>query len=538
LPSPSKPSIVGFALPAALVLFVVHAALLTGFWSDDAFITYRYAKHIALGLGAVFNPGERVEGYSNPLFTLLLAGIHRLVPDVMLFPLVARGVGMVSAALALVALAACPGTGVRAGIALGLLLTASSTSFALWSVGGLETSLYCLLIVAGFVLTLRRPRGAPSEVGLGLLLAAIALSRPEGVIPAAALFAGRFLDSETRGDWRGHATVAIAAAVPVAAYVGFRVAYFGNPLPNTYYAKRYPPDVAFLRGVSYLQTFFQRNGDLALYLPAVFAFRAAASRRIARLGSLLLALYLPFNLLVGGDWMDGHRFIAPLTPILYALVGLGWIGLSEWARDALGSRGGLTLARLAVPAGAATAWLMLAVPSIHLTHAERERPGMSVIPYFTVMSRVIGAATPPGWTIAAHDIGAVGWYGGTRVLDLLGLVDGEVARTLHGHDGARLVDLSVARRRPELVLLHYDNRRPPRVRWLPLDVPHFDSLYVLPRGLEYLPRSLRVRADVAAEFDRRLARIPESLRREVRALHEHLRKHQPDMRSVLVADPP
>src|SRR5438046_1501989 len=45
---------------------------------DDAFITYRYAENLARGLGLVYNPGERVEGYSNFLWTLMMAVVVKL----------------------------------------------------------------------------------------------------------------------------------------------------------------------------------------------------------------------------------------------------------------------------------------------------------------------------------------------------------------------------------------------------------------------------------------------------------------------------
>lgn len=40
---------------------------------DDAMISMRYARNLAEGYGLVWNPGERVEGYTNPLWTLWMA---------------------------------------------------------------------------------------------------------------------------------------------------------------------------------------------------------------------------------------------------------------------------------------------------------------------------------------------------------------------------------------------------------------------------------------------------------------------------------
>src|SRR5437773_1541112 len=69
-------------LPLALVLLT--AAHATAFWHltiDDAFISFRYARNLVQGYGLVFNPGEYVEGYTNFLWTLLMAGVVALGND-------------------------------------------------------------------------------------------------------------------------------------------------------------------------------------------------------------------------------------------------------------------------------------------------------------------------------------------------------------------------------------------------------------------------------------------------------------------------
>src|SRR4051812_9407292 len=74
--------LVGLLAPALLlVVNMVRAAPLT---IDDAYITYRYARNLVRGFGLVYNPGERIEGYTNFLWTLLVAGglKLRLEPNV------------------------------------------------------------------------------------------------------------------------------------------------------------------------------------------------------------------------------------------------------------------------------------------------------------------------------------------------------------------------------------------------------------------------------------------------------------------------
>jgi hypothetical protein len=49
---------------------------------DDAYISYRYAHNLFRGNGLVFNPGERVEGYSNFSYTLLMSLAFFFTQDV------------------------------------------------------------------------------------------------------------------------------------------------------------------------------------------------------------------------------------------------------------------------------------------------------------------------------------------------------------------------------------------------------------------------------------------------------------------------
>jgi len=69
------------AILYSLGVFLSIFALFSHWTYDDPFITYRYAEKLAQGLGFVYNPGERVLSTTTPLFTLLLATLHGLWPD-------------------------------------------------------------------------------------------------------------------------------------------------------------------------------------------------------------------------------------------------------------------------------------------------------------------------------------------------------------------------------------------------------------------------------------------------------------------------
>lgn len=156
----------GFA--AALVLL---GALQTWYWSwtvDDAYITYRYAENLAAGHGAVFNPGERVEGYTNFLWMLLLAGFHAGGIDTepaskVLGALCGAGTVLLTLLLArrlsgdrwTLATLAAP------------VLLASTPTFAAWTVAGLETPLFTLLLLGSVLRFSYSSTGQPRCLGRG-----------------------------------------------------------------------------------------------------------------------------------------------------------------------------------------------------------------------------------------------------------------------------------------------------------------------------------------------------------------------------------
>ena len=114
---------------------------------DDTYISLVYAKHLAMGEGLVFNPGERVEGYTNFLWTLVLALPH------------IAGLDAVWTAKALGYLAACatffllfwhvrrqrPDAHPLAHLPAPALL-ATCGAFAFWALSGMETALFAFLL--------------------------------------------------------------------------------------------------------------------------------------------------------------------------------------------------------------------------------------------------------------------------------------------------------------------------------------------------------------------------------------------------------
>lgn len=344
----------------ALMLFLLHAFLFSHYVNDDAYITFRYSRFLSLGRGPYFNPGEHVEGYSNPLLMLLIAGAIAFGGPGAAAPtaqLIGIAAGVVAIVLVFVlcrhlrrsASVDSVSADVAGVLAAGTL--AVSPAFALNSMSGLETLLYGALLIVGVtlgVLSLSRGRW----LGSGIAFAAAALTRPEAAVVFAVYWCAQaFLvpppvvsevSAVLRKGWRsllGHPRItgllldgALVTAA-VAAQLVFRLlAYDGSWLPNTYYAKS---GGFFGEGAwDYID-----HGALVPFLGPLGALVAVAGWGLARrrvpASSTVLAVAACGALLpavTGTDWMLGWRLLVPYLPLIAVVVSFGWIEIAtRWA---------------------------------------------------------------------------------------------------------------------------------------------------------------------------------------------------------------
>ena len=328
-------------LPWLVVLgWLTHTAW---FLCDDAFISFRYARNLLEGHGLVFNPGEYVEGYSNFLWVLELAalwGVFGLRPEhTAPWLSVACTAGTLAAMLWWIArLPGLPHRGLTAWMALGLVC--SSATFAVWtSAGGLETrqfTMFVLLAVVGLTLYPERRRAL---LGVSLSLAAASLTRPEGPLFAACCFgwyAGqrRVATGTWRRDWHRVAWLVVPFVVLVGAHYLFRYSYYGEWLPNTYYAKYVHP--WYEMGVRYLGLAAVETG---LYLLVPMAGGALVRDWQARRGVthvlpfLCIGAHMAYLAQIGGDQL-GYRPLDVYWPLLAVPAAAGIMHLGGGGRGA------------------------------------------------------------------------------------------------------------------------------------------------------------------------------------------------------------
>lgn len=220
------------------IIFITTAILFLGqvflYWDyaiDDAFITFTYAENLADGHGPVFNVGDKpVEAYSNTLWMLMLATTYLVgLPTV----LTAKILGVVFFAIAgwLWFWNFHRDKSGYAWLVGPLFLICPLSPF--WAVSGLELGLHAFAVSAAIIMLWRRS-------GWGcLFLALIVWGRPEGFITATVMILAAMATGISGKEFRfkNYIYHILAIALAVASITIMRLAFFGLPLPNTFYVK-------------------------------------------------------------------------------------------------------------------------------------------------------------------------------------------------------------------------------------------------------------------------------------------------------------
>ena len=417
--------VISSVIPACgALLLAIHAiylrALFRGNAVDDAYIAYRYAENWARGLGLVYNPGERVEGYSDFLWVALLAPAARLGGDlVLLSQLVGLACSIASLVLAILALRRVLGVRHPVAEAFVALLIAGSGYVAAWAVGGLEGPLFGLLLLGGWMAA-----SARRFITAAVCFAALAITRPEGMIIALGVAALAAASAVRHPTARRAAWISIAVVTVVAAYEIWRFAYYGpHLLPNAVRAKVGFNGAQLLRGTLYVTERFLFPYVLLL-LPALLVrtWRGfdPAVRRVLAEGTALWLCPLLLVVVTGGDWSQG-RFFAPLLPLGSALAA-GW-GVLVWRRmRTVGRRRplaiGVVLAAYVLGAYALTSPLREAAMRRRAAPVDAER---------IAIGKWLAANVPADVVIAVHAAGQIPYYSRLRAHDMLGLNDQHIA---------------------------------------------------------------------------------------------------------------
>jgi len=388
---------------------------------DDAFTSFRYARNLAEGHGLVYNEGERVEGFTNLLWTLLLAGGIRLgfeAPKTAHVLDLAAGVAALLAAFAFARAVVPASRAWVAGFAPALLL--AGASFTFWSKAGLGTTLFVAFVTGALAAQ------ASGRMGLATVAALLAtLTRPEGALTATVIF-GFHLAWRHREGWRAWRLPALYA-LGVLLLTGFRLVYYGSPVPNTFYAK--VGGIPLQHGVRYLQRFLEA-GAAPLVLLAIPALLRGSRGWPAATLVVSTAAYV---VAVGGDVFPLWRFLLPVLPCLIGLALSGALVAFE-TRRWLGAMAvaGLVLSFSIYVFGGPVTALREPFPT---ARNERLRTAWAGLCAFHNIASLVAFTVKdladrgePIRLVATGAIGAIGYYSRLPILDFYGLIDPQIAR--------------------------------------------------------------------------------------------------------------
>ena len=491
-------------LCALAAIGLVAHSLLFNFVTDDAFISFVYSRNLAQHGQLVFNLGERVEGYTNFLWTVTIAaGLRAGIPAEILSRVLGTACGIAGLCIAawlFLRLRDDDRDASEAWAALPALFLAAVPGYACWSSGGLETQLFTALLSLGVGLYVcawlaidpsvseataiernadsSRRRWLPLS---GLCLGLSALTRPEGYL-FFALLALHLLTVRLLRRLRGRKGAApplffdgpewqalgvfLLLTVP---HLLFRRGYYGDWVPNTFYVKSSGGAGAqtWRQGGYYLFAFLR---DLKLgVLPLLYGLgflrlpkQSVARRRYIALGcvtGLLSAIFLLYVASVGGDFMGLYRFVLPIVPLNTVCAALGLYYLLRSS-----SATGVAVVLLAVSALHLSNTAFIDRWAITFIGADRGIDTPGYLRHYAADRAAIGKwlgqhAQPDDYQVVGG-AGAQVYYAGIRALDSFGLCDAYVARktpplsTRPGHQKFAPLQYVLSRQPPPTILTY------------------------------------------------------------------------------------
>lgn len=436
------------------------------FLADDTLISLRYAERFLAGQGLTWTDGAPVEGYSNLLWILVVAVIGSLGVDLVF---TARLLGVAS--MLLLAFVVAKGSAASRSVAplLGLALMAMLGPVAVWTIAGLETPLVALLLCVALIPVLNVVGGdhaepLPPPIASAVSFGLLCLTRPDAPLFVIGTLATVALCEMRRGTgpdatlkvalhWRWFAWLAVVPAGFVLAQLAFRLAYYGEWVPNTaliklaFTAKRVEDGLGYvLEGLRELRPF----GELSVILIVVGSFHREARAKLAVL-SVNALLWIAYVAFIGGDIFPAWRHLVPLI-VLMTLSVIVTLEVLEQRRRVLVR----AVAPVAVAALCAFFWRgQMDEKGNHYAITERwEWNGQAL---GLLLKDAFGRSDA---LVAVTAAGCIPYWSRLNALDMMGLNDHHIAHHPppdlgQGHLGHEHVNVDyILGREPDLIVFH------------------------------------------------------------------------------------
>ncbi len=450
-PGISNGVITGFLIVLSVVFIFI--CIDHKFIQDDAYISFRYIQNFTEGNGLVFNIGERVEGYTNLLWVLLLSlfvSIKFDLENTSQILSVIFGVVVLFATYYVSSLIEIKDDSKQikksktenADLSekwfnlIPPVLLVFTGSYIFWSISGMETTMFISFCLLGIFFYIKERKSTAVNYKFPLFIFLATLTRPEGmyffglIMIHKLFFAFREYKAAGLKEFfsKNNIISYLVYVIPVIFYFFIRYSYYGYLFPNTYYAKTGFSQAYLNSGLEYFMKFFSSYLLYGVVLAApLYLFKKKENFFEISLLYLLIVSFIIYVISVGGDVLKQNRFFLPVLPLIYILFAKFLTEIYYILKNKI-SRG---MAFAAVTA-------VCAVICIYYYSSQKENLDSDIRSENGLVEKmkVSGA-----WfknkqlklgrplNLAATTIGAVSFFSGSQVnvIDLLGLTDKEIA---------------------------------------------------------------------------------------------------------------
>jgi len=420
-----------FKLYLSLVfIFLISFAWLNRFIQDDAFISFRYAKNFVKGFGLVFNKGEKLEGYTNFLWTIIIALPLKFNLDPIKFVFITGIVFFIITLLLTYKLSILIFKSKTLSL-ITIILLGTNYTMSCYATGGLETQMQTAIVTACYYLFIKYMLESNWELktsfSLSILLALSILTRPDSILFAVIIFSTSIFVKKKEGLFqasklKNYLALIVPFLVIMLFYLIWKVNYYGNILPNTFYAKA-DGQTSIISGLIYVGWFLATYWLFLFPLILIFFFKEFLHETNFKINLLLITIlvWTLYLIKIGGGFME-FRFFVPILPFIFIVI--------VWIIDKIIQPEKLKVVFLVIIIigsifHAVTFHYQSGIEGIRVLESHLTNPNENWIAVGKNLKTIFGDSDIK---IAVTAAGAIPYYSELPTLDMLGLNDKYVAR--------------------------------------------------------------------------------------------------------------